>query len=341
MVLHRWKKVKKDQLSPIYLLYGTNAFLLKETRKKIIDAALNEEEQSFNLSTYDLEEVPVEQGVEDAETLPFFGERRVVVLNNAVFLTSEKSKEKVVHNVEKLQQYIEEPSSFTVMVIVVPYSKLDERKKISKLLKKSAECIEMNELGEEDIRTWIDNELKTSSVTMTEGAKQLFLQLTGLNLTVVLNELQKLVLYTGEGQTITEEVVSLLVARSLEQNVFSLVDAVVKQDSMKAMHLYRDLLQNNEEPIKILSLLATQFRLIYHSKLLGNQGYGQQQIAQSLKVHPFRIKLALQQSKLFSEDQLQAIMKELAEADYEMKMGKMDKSLILELFFLRTVKEAR
>ncbi|MFC3882988.1 DNA polymerase III subunit delta [Bacillus songklensis] len=341
MVLHSWKKVKQTQLSSIYLIYGTNTFLLQETRKKIIEAALNEEERSFNLSTYDLEEVPVDHAVEDAETLPFFGEKRVVVLNNALFLTAEKLKGKVEHNIEKLQHYIEQPSPFTVMVINVPYSKLDERKKITKLLKKHAEIIETNELGEQEIRAWIDNELKASSVTMTEEAKQLFLQLTGLNLTVVLNELQKLVLYVGEGQTINEEIVSLLVSRSLEQNVFSLIEAVVQQDSVKALYLYRDLLQNNEEPIKILSLLAMQFRLIYHSKQLSNQGYGQQQIAQSLKIHPFRVKLALQQSKMFGEDQLRSIMKELAEADYEMKMGKMDKSLILELFFLKNVNQKR
>jgi DNA polymerase III subunit delta len=337
LVLHSWKKVEQIQLSPIYLIYGTNTFLLQETRKKIIEAALNEEERSFNLSTYDLEEVPVDQAVEDAETLPFFGEKRVVVLNNALFLTTEKSKGKIEHNIEKLQHYIEQPSPFTVMLINVPYSKLDERKKITKLLKKHAETIEANELGEQEIREWIDHELKASSVTMSEEAKQLFLQLIGLNLTVVLNELQKLILYVGEGQTINEEIVSLLVSRSLEQNVFSLVEAVVKQDSVKALYLYRDLLQNNEEPIKILSLLAMQFRLIYHCKQLSNQGYGQQQIAQSLKVHPFRVKLALQQSKMFGEDQLRTIMKELAEADYEMKMGKMDKSLILELFFLKDI----
>jgi DNA polymerase-3 subunit delta len=335
--LHSWKKIKTDQLSPVYLLYGTNTFLLKETRKKIIDAALNEDEQSFNLSTYDMEEVSVEQALEDAETLPFFGDRRVIILNNAIFLTAEKSKQKVEHDLEKLQSYLNEPSPFAVLVILVPYPKLDERKKVTKLLKKQAECIEANELGEQEIKVWIDSELKEASITMEESAKQLLLQLTGLDLTTVLNELQKLILYAGEEQVITEEAVSLLVARSLEQNVFSLVDAVVKQDSLKALSLYRDLLQNNEEPIKILSLLAAQFRLIYHSKLLGSQGYGQQQIAQTLRVHPFRIKLASQQSKLFSEERLQAIMKQLAQADYEMKMGKMDKSLILELFFLGSV----
>jgi DNA polymerase-3 subunit delta len=148
-------------------------------------------------------------------------------------------------------------------------------------------------------------------------------------------ELSKLSTYTGEGGTITADTVSSLVARTLEQNIFELIEKVVRKDRANAMQIFYDLLKANEEPIKILSLLINQFRLLLQAKELAALGYGQQQIAGNLKVHPFRVKLALGQAQLFQSSELTAIMNELAEADYVMKTGKMDKKLTIELFLLK------
>ncbi|WP_436666520.1 DNA polymerase III subunit delta [Priestia koreensis] len=330
------KSTKKEgALAPIYLLHGTNTFILNEQKKKIIDQALNEEELEFNLSNYDLEDTPIEVAIEDAETLPFFGDRRVVVLNRPVFLTAEKTKEKIEHNLDKLQAYIEEPAPFSVVIIMATYEKLDERKKVTKLLKKNASCIEANEMGERELRSFIIDRLGENSVDIEDFAVDLLLQLTGLKLSLVINELDKLTMYIGEGGMIKREHVEKLVPKTLEQNVFALVEAVVKRQVSDALVMYDELVRNNEEPIKILALLVSQFRLLYHTKQLSAQGYGQQQIAQTLKVHPFRVKLAMQQSRGFEENELKGIMKDLANADYEMKTGKMNKSLILQLFFLQ------
>ncbi|BBP90859.1 hypothetical protein BsIDN1_44770 [Bacillus safensis] len=75
--------------------------------------------------------------------------------------------------------------------------------------------------------------------------------------------------------------------------------------------------------------------MILQTKYFAQQGYGQKQIASNLKVHPFRVKLAMDQARLFSEEELKQIVKELSTIDYEMKTGKKDKQLLLELFLLR------
>lgn len=335
MAVDSLKSITKNNIAPVYLIHGVNAFMSKKIRDKIVDYTLNEEDKEFNLSLYDLEETSIDQVLEDAETLPFLGDKRVVVAKNAAFLTAEKSKDKVEHDLVKLQQYVEQPPSFSTLILLAPYEKLDERKKITKLLKKQAAYIEANEFGEKEMKQWIHNLLSKDGVNMDEDAVTLLIQLVGLNVTLVTNEIEKMVLYVGQGGVITKEVVLKLVAKTLEQNVFTLIDAVIQRKVSTALNMYQDLLRNNEEPIKILSLLATQFRLIYHTKQLSSQGYGQQQIAQTIKVHPFRVKIALQQSRSFEEQQLKEILKDLAEADYEMKTGKMDKALILQLFLLK------
>ncbi|MBD5071942.1 DNA polymerase III subunit delta, partial [Xanthomonas citri pv. citri] len=81
------------------------------------------------------EEDPLDQAIADAETFPFMGERRLVIVKNPYFLTGEKKKEKIEHNVSALESYIQSPAPYTVFVLLAPYEKLDERKKLTKALK--------------------------------------------------------------------------------------------------------------------------------------------------------------------------------------------------------------
>ncbi|OAT74456.1 DNA polymerase III subunit delta [Parageobacillus thermoglucosidasius] len=334
MVVDLWGKIKNHHLSPLYLLYGTESFLLTETYELLIRTVLTEEEREFNVSVYDCEETPVQTALEDAETFPFLGEKRVIVVKNPYFFTAEKEKE-ITHDLKKLESYIMSPSPFSIVVFVGAYEKLDERKKITKLMKEHAEVLVATPLSEKELREWMMERAQQSGATMEENAVDALLQLAGTNLMTLANELDKLALFVGRGGIIHQETVEKLVSRTLEQNVFVLVEKVTKRQIDEALQVFYDLLENNEEPLKILALLANQFRLLYQVKWLAAKGYGQQQIASILKVHPFRIKLAMGQAALFSEEELMAAIRQIAEADYEMKSGAMDRQLIMELLLMK------
>lgn len=335
MIFNVWKEIKQKKLQSIYLLLGKEAFLMQETLQLIISAALNDEEKDFNLSIYDMEETSIDTAIEDAETLPFMGEKRVVIIKNPFFLTSEKKKEKVEHKLDKLEQYLNSPAPYTILLFVAPYEKLDERKKITKQLKKQSIVLEMNSLSEKDTIEWITEMAEQEIVYFSKEAIDELMVLTAGDLMILNQELKKISTYVGEGGQVSPDIIRLLVPRTLEQNIFELIDNVIHRRSSEALRIFYDLLKNNEEPIKILSLLVNQFRLILQVKELSGTGYGQQQIANTVKVHPFRVKLALQQAKLFNSDELANILLELAEADYQMKTGKKDKQLVLELFLLK------
>ncbi|MBD1382081.1 DNA polymerase III subunit delta [Metabacillus arenae] len=338
MVLKIWQDIEKGKLHPLFLVTGTENFLLQETTKKIVQAGLNEEEKDFNLSVHDMEETSVDVAIEDAETLPFLGEKRIVIIQNPVFLTAEKKKEKIDHNLDRLIQYIQEPAPFTTMVFSAPYEKLDERKKITKLIKKQAQIVEAKNLSNNETELFIHSLAKQEGNTIESAAVLEIMFLTNGNLTAISQEMNKLCTYAGFGNDITQELTSQLVARSLEQNIFELIDKVVNKKGEKALQIFYDLLKTNEEPIKILSLITTQFRLILQTKQLSSAGYGQKQIAGNIKIHPYRVKLALEQARLFDEEELKDIIKQLADADYELKTGKKDKKLIIELFLLKLFK---
>ena len=83
------KKLKRNSLLR-YIYYMGRKLFINETIKLITTEALEEEDREFNVVTYDLEEAYLEDVVEDARTLPFFGERKVLLIKSPLFLTSQK-----------------------------------------------------------------------------------------------------------------------------------------------------------------------------------------------------------------------------------------------------------
>ncbi|CAG9619382.1 DNA polymerase III subunit delta [Sutcliffiella rhizosphaerae] len=330
------KKIKANHFAQVYLLLGTEVFLMKEVREAIITHALNEEEHDFNLSFYDMEEQSVDIAIEDAETLPFMGERRVVVISNPFFLTGEKNKSKVEHNMDRFLSYIQAAAPYTILVIQAPYEKLDERKKMVKQLKQEAELIVTKPLEERELKQWMKEKAEQYGAQLTDDAAEELLKVAGVNLSVLSQELSKMAMYIGASeQEISVEIVKKLAAKSMEHSVFELIEKMVQRKIDEALELFYELIRNNEEPIKLHALIANQFRLLYQVKDLSEQGYSQQKVAGLLRVHPYRVKLAAQQAGHYNREELMKMMEELAEADYLMKSGKIDKQLAMEMLLIK------
>lgn len=126
--------------------------------------------------------------------------------------------------------------------------------------------------------------------------------------------------------------VEKLVVRSLEQNIFLLLDKLIARDTAGALRIYYDLLKQKEEPIKIVALVASQFRLMNQLQLLEKKGVSAQQAAGILKVHPFRAKMAAKQARGFSKEELDFALLKLAASDFELKTGFGEKTQKLEWF---------
>ncbi|HET7658383.1 MAG TPA: DNA polymerase III subunit delta [Bacillales bacterium] len=325
------KNIQQKQFSPLYVLYGSESFLIDEMKQAILESALDEESLDFNFSQYDMEEIPVEAALEDAETLPFLGEHRVIVIRNPYFFTGKTEKHKVEHDLDRLEKYIDDPAPSAIVVFTAEYEKLDQRKKVVKKLKQKGEMLEFSGANEASIYALLSERAEKVGVTFTKEANNRLLQLIGPHLFQLVSELDKMVLYAGDNGEITAEVVDLLCAKTLESNVFALVDRVIAGKLHEAMVILHDLLKQNEEPIRLLALLVRQFRIIFQVKQLKESGYTQGQMAKRLRLHPYAVKVAAGQGKAFEKQHLLRILNDFAEADFQMKTGKMDKRLALEL----------
>ncbi|MCA1009740.1 DNA polymerase III subunit delta [Halobacillus halophilus] len=327
-------KIKQSQ---VYLLYGEESYLIQENKNKIIQQNLKKEDQEFNISEFDLQETPIEELVTDAETFPFLGERKIVIGEQPVFLKGKPDKLSFEHDVDALLQYLQSPAEYTILILVAPYEKIDERKKIFKALKKHGEIILCQPVKEWDVSKWVDSIANDLHISVPENLHELFAQEVGTNLLALRSEMEKLALNVGEGGVVTRELAEQLLSHSAEASGLKLVDAVMERDLGRAIRLFKDLEKLNEEPIALTALLASQFRIISQAKVLKQKGYAQNQMRNYIKAHPFVIKMALKRERYFTLEELNEIMTELAQTDHALKQGKMEKSLAFEMMLYKLI----
>ena len=254
------QKIRKEKLASCYLILGTEKFLQDQVRTEIVKKIQLEGEDDLNFLSFDMENASLDEVVAEAETLPFFGDQRLVFVENPYFLTGEKVNNGIEQNTDLLTAYLKEPLESTVLVFFAPYEKLDERKKVTKQLKKTAIIINVQQLNEKEVRQYLMNTLENSSIKMERSAIDVFLRLTDLDLSKMMRELQKLVLYGQNQQQITVREVEELVPKTLEHNIFDMTQYILKGKTEQALRLYEDLVMQGEETIKINAILLSQLR---------------------------------------------------------------------------------
>ena len=318
----------------IMAIYGEVPELVEKKSNEIVESYLNEKKDDFNYIKYNLYDTSFNQIIEEALTMPFISEKKAIVVKNAFIFTGEKVSKDIQLNNEQVNEFLEKYDGENFIIFEVYQNKLDERKKITKTLKKTSKLAKVEQMSEQEIKKWIKNKLHENFKDIKQDALDLFIELTGINFNIVSQELEKIILFLGERPTINKKDVEEIINRSLEQNVFLLTEYIQKREKYKAIQLIKDLIVMKEEPIKLLALITSNYRLYYQCKILSRKGYSGQQIAKTINVHPYRVKLALNQVKHYQLAHLLNIIDQCAETDYKLKSSYMDKQLILELFIL-------
>ena len=308
----------------IYTLYGEDTFGMN---KFIND--LMKKEQIEDKITYDYEESNIKDVLEECSYNDLFGNKKLVVLNNATFLTG-----KTTLNDDSLELYINNPNELTILILKVNEDKLDERKKLVKLLKEKSTLKAYKSLDIKDINIYIKNYLLNEGYKIDNNIIPLIASRINGNTKVLNSELDKLMLYKISDKIITKDDVLKVITKYEEDNIFKLVDAVIKKDKPSIFTLYKGLIDNKEEPAVIMSLLSNNLRIILQSGILYKDGYSKDKIASYLKEHPYRISLALENSRLIEKKELINDLNKLAILDYQIKSGEVDRFKGLEAFFI-------
>lgn len=305
----------------IYLLFGTKDYSINNEIKKICKNI-----DEMNISRYDLNNDLTSLVIEDAKTISLFGDKKIVIADNANMFTASTSKDS-----EIIEDYLKNINEYTDLIFIVHSDKIDARKKITKAIKEKGKIIEFND--DLDAVSLIRRLFKDYNIEYSDI--KLLIDRVGNNPLIITNEINKIKIYKGNDKNITSEDILNLTNKIIEIDVFKLIDYIVRKDKGNALELYNEMLKVNEEPIKIIVILANQFRIMYQSKELLKKGYSEKDIASILKIHPYRVKLAIQNSRNYTSEMLLKYLNDLADIDIGIKTGTINKDLALELFILK------
>lgn len=314
--------VRSKEIPSMVLLYGEERFL----RKQYFDIILRHYEAKkgdMNSDFYEGKGINVGALIDQAETLPMFAERRVTVLEDTgLFKTGG----------EQLAEYLENPCETTVFVFCE--SEVDERSKLYKIVKEKGIAAQIDEQSREALRGVIGSFLKKEGKKATLETADLILDKTGNNMGLLRVELEKLVTYKMDSDTITNEDVEAVCSRNVEDRIFDLIDAISDKDAKKAMDLYYDLIALKEPPIKLLALMERQYNQLLQIKLLRDAGEQQADIAEKCGINKYFIGKYMTRASRYSADQLRDIFERTVQTDEDIKMGRISDRLGVETLIL-------
>ncbi len=319
--------IKNRIFQPTYLFTGEEKYLLDVYVKRICDKVFEGQDSMMNLDQYTVDQKDFEVVIGSLETLPFFAEKRVVILWNMDLFNS-KNKEKANQLAGKLDQLGE-----TAICIVVE-DKIDKRSKLYKKINKLGAFYDFKHLNESALIHHIGRRLAKEKLKISTGDAKFFIERVGYELNTIEQELSKVIDYcVGEEIVVREDIIQVT-TKHIEAKIFELVDAIGSKKREIALYLYQDMISLKEPPTRILFMISRQMMLIHNIKLMLQGKMGQQHMASELKIPPFVVNKLIGQSRQFDLATLRQILARLLDLEYQFKQGKMDLTMGIEIFIL-------
>lgn len=315
--------IKTGQLKQIYLLHGEETYLIRQYRDKLLDAMLGGGD-AMNVNRYEGKGTSVSEIIDMAETLPFFADRRVIILENTELLKS---------GGEKLAEYFKEPAASSSFILVE--REVDKRSGLYKTVKKFGYAAEFERQDAKTLEKWVCGNLKKEGKQISTETLQLFLEGCGDDMENIRKELEKLLCYCLDRDVITSEDVREICVPQVQNHIFDMITAIANGKGEQALRLYYDLLALREPPMRILSLLSRQFNLLLQVKELAGKGYSQALIGEKVGLHGFIAGKYMKQAADFKLAFLKKALEDCANADYDIKSGKIGERLSVELLIVK------
>lgn len=338
--------LKSGDLRRVYLLCGEQAYLRLQNRDKLVKTLLGDGD-AMNLSRYSGSDVSARELIEMAQTLPFFADRRVIVLENTGLLnprsatksvTGSKTAASISEEADKIADFIPGIPDTTAVVFVE--ENVDKRGRLYKAISKSkkdklGDILECATPGESGLRAWAGGIFRKNSFSISGRTLALFLEYTGEDMQNIAGEAEKLCCYCMGAGEITEQSVRDVCSPRIKDRIFDMIEAIALRDRKKALGIYMELCELRTAPQVILSLMRRQFdQLVKIKELSGTTA--DSEIAKKVGVPAFVISKKYKPAlRMYSTEELLEALEECIAADHESKSGKIDAGIAVEMIIVR------
>lgn len=321
-----YKDLEEKKFKPVYFLFGDEPYLLNQCVNRFKYAVLDENSTDFNYSLYYGGDADITQVKDTVETLPVFAPNRLVILKNTHDLKDSALQE--------LESLITNPVDSTVFVMLA--EKIDKRKKVIKNILDNATCVEFKKPYENQVPQWISYICKNVNLKITADAIHRLHRLVGNNLTELENQIFKIQDYIGDKNQIEITDVNTVVSVSREESVFDFTKALGQKDRVKALEQLVNLMDQGQNEIAIVSLVARHMRLLLTVRAGMDQGYGGAKLAGLANVPSYYIESYCDQARIWPVKKIEEALIVLHETDKALKSSPLSSHIWLENLVLKS-----
>lgn len=315
--------IRNGQFQSVYLLCGEEAYLKKQYKDKL-KRAMADPDDSMNFSAYEGKGINPKEVIDLAETLPFFANRRVILIENSGFFKN---------SCEELAEYMPQIPKTTHFIFVE--DEIDKRSKLYKAVKNAGKIVEFTSQTEELLTRWVLTRIKKEGKNITGSVMQLFLNKVGNDMGNIDRELEKLLCYCMEKEVIEAADAEAVTTEQTTNKVFDMVNAIAEHNQRKALDLYYDLLTLKEPPMRIMYLISRQFQILLNIKDMSGKGFDNAAMAKNAGIPPFAVRRNLSQAKGFTMQQLKQAIRDGVDYEEAVKTGRMNDQMAVELFLMK------
>ncbi|KKQ17798.1 MAG: polymerase III, delta subunit protein [Berkelbacteria bacterium GW2011_GWA1_36_9] len=310
----------------IIFLYGEDSYRAKRKLEEIILGYKKIHKSGLNLIYIDAKETNFDDFYSNFKITSMFAEKKLIILRN-VFSNS-KFQEELLENIKEMEELKD-------IVVVYEDIAVDQRTKLFKALVKSAKCQEFDYLPPIALRKWVLQEFGKNKVKINPDALGLLIEFVKNDLWQMANEINKLSNYRKGGHPLVglvkKEDIELLIKPNVENDIFKTIDSMASKNKKQALLLLHKYLEEGENPLYLLSMIAYQFRTLLIIKEMIDKKMPYIAIAQKSGLHPFVVQKSYYMCSQFSMAQLKKIYQRIFQVDSDIKTGKIEAETALDL----------
>lgn len=290
-------------------------------RDKLKEAVLDGAD-AMNLLEVSGKGIDQKEVIEFAETMPFFADHRLIVLETTGWFK----------NATDFADYI--PNIPETAVLIFVEEEVDKRNRLFKAIKENGYVCEMNGMTEIELKMWIGSLLKRESLKITEATVQFLLEQVGTDMNRLQTEIEKLICYTMGRDIITVEDIKEVCTEQLTGKIFAMTEAMALGQKKKALDLYYDLISLHEKPLGILYMIQRQLSQLFLTKEMKAKGLDKNTIASTIGVPPFAAAKYMSQADRFQKAELKRMLDYSVSLEEDVKTGRIQEQIAVELLLI-------
>lgn len=315
--------IKANEKKNLYLLYGEESYLVQQNKHNLMKFLTADMMDEMNINRYQGADTDVKQVIDMAETLPFFADYRVILVEDSGWFAEGN---------ETLAEYLKKIPQTTIMVFVE--QKADGRKSTTTTIKKEGVVVNYLHQEEDVLCAWIKKRAQDAQLAISPAVAKLLVGRVGNRMQPLSMELEKVISYCLGMKEITARDIDAVCTDTIEDRIFEMADAVALKNRKKVLSLYKDLLLLKEPPAKILAILNREFSMLLSIKGLADKGMSESAIAATLTMAPFMVTKRMPTVRRYKLEEIRNCLTKGIQADQSYKEGKIADRIAVEVLLI-------